>query len=65
MHRRTNSADGEDCSRSSLRKITGVVGGSPSKKVEALLTAKFERLSDVDRVKRVRMNSEKITKVTQ
>lgn len=63
VHRRTHSAGGEDASRSSLKKITGAVGGSPSKKVEALLTARFEGLSDVDRVKRVRLNSEKIIKV--
>ena len=63
MHRRTNSAGGEDTSRSSLKRITGAVGGSPSKKIEALLTARFERLSDMDRVRRVRMNSEKLMKV--
>ena len=64
-HRRTHSAGGEDVSRSSssLKKITGAVGGSPSKKVEALLNARFERLSDMDRVRRVRLNSERITKV--
>ncbi len=63
VHRRTHSAGGEDASRSSLKKITRGVGGSPSKKMETLLTAQFERLSDGDRVRRVRMNSEKITKV--
>ena len=67
VHRRTNSAGGVDTSRSSLKKITGAaaMGGSPSKKVhvEALMTARFDRLSDVDRVRRVKMNSEKITKV--
>ena len=62
-HRRTNSTGGEDTSRSSLKKITGAVRGSPSKKIEALLTARFERLSDVDRVRRVKMNSEKLMKV--
>ena len=63
MHRRTNSAGGEDNSRSLLKKITGAVGGSPSKKIEALMTARFERLSGMDRVRRVKMNSEKLMKV--
>ena len=63
-HRRTNSAGGgKETHGSSLKKITGAVGGSSSKKIEALLTARFERLSDVDRVRRVKMNSEKLMKV--
>lgn len=64
VHRRTNSAGGRrEIHGSSLKKITGAVGGNPSKKIEALLTTKFEKLSDVDRVRRVKMNSERLMKV--
>ena len=60
---RTLSANGEK--RAKLKKMTRLVGkdGSPSKKTDALLTANFQSLNDMDRVKRVRMASENIIKV--
>ena len=51
---------------SSLRKMTGAGGKDSlqeSKKVDALMMAKFENLNNSDRVKRIRMTSEKIIKV--
>lgn len=60
---RTHSAEGEKGAK--LKKMTGFMrrDGSPPKKIDALLTAKFKNLSDMDRVKRVRMASENIIKV--
>lgn len=68
---RTRSADGENgaIGSTSKKKMTGAVGGggggeSPqSKKMDALLMAKFEKLSDIDRVRRVKVNSDRIMKV--
>lgn len=64
VHKRTNSAGGEkEVSVSPSKKMTGASEEGPSKKTDRLLTAKFESLSETDRVKRVKMNSEKIMKV--
>ena len=51
---------------SSLKKTTGAEGKDGlqlSKKTDKLMVAKFEKLSDTDRVKRIRMSSERIIKV--
>ena len=56
-HIRINSAGGgKEGSGSLLKKMTGAVGNQLKK-------ARFESLSDMDRVRRVKMNSEKIMKV--
>ena len=63
---RTTSAEGENGGTgSSLKKMTGAAGRDSiqTKKIEALLSAKFVSLNDTDRVKRIRINSEKFVKV--
>ena len=47
----------------SLKKVTTGALGHQSKKIDAILAARFDSLNDLDRVKRIRMNSDKIMKV--
>ena len=51
---------------SSSKKTIGAEGKDSlqlCKKTDKLMAAKFEKLSDTDRVKRIRMSSERIIKV--
>lgn len=57
---------GGDNGSSLIKKLTGAEGRDGlqlGKKMDKIMAAKFEKLSDTDRVKRIRVSSERIIKV--